>query len=59
LLLAWFLLAKEIPQAKSTVMGTLRGAPDIGLLIVLVLLFTIGWGTIRTLLMLRAILGKA
>jgi CubicO group peptidase (beta-lactamase class C family) len=58
LLLAWFLLAKEIPQAKSTVMGTLRGAPDIGLLTVLVLLFAIGWGTIRTLLMLRAIFRK-
>jgi CubicO group peptidase (beta-lactamase class C family) len=55
LFIAWYLLAKELPQAKSTVWLTLRMAPDIGSLIILTLLFTIGWGTIRTLLVLRAL----
>lgn len=58
ILLVWFLLAKELPHAKSTVLLTLRMAPDIGLLIILVLLFTLGWGIIRTSLMMQAIFRK-
>ena len=59
ILLAWFLLAKQLPGARSTVWLTLRMFPDVGLLIVLVLVFTLGWGTARTLLMLQAIFRKA
>ncbi len=57
-LLVWFLLAYQLPQARATVMLTLRGAPDIGLLIVLVLLFSIGWGAVRTVLTLQIIFRK-
>ncbi len=57
-LLLWFLLAYQLPQARSTILLTLRAAPDIGLLIVLVLLFAIGWGAIRTFLLLQTIFRK-
>lgn len=59
MLLAWFLLAKELPDASSTVLVVLRQAPDLGLLVTLTLLFTLGWGTVRTLLMLQLIFRKA
>jgi CubicO group peptidase (beta-lactamase class C family) len=58
ILLAWFLLAIELPQARITVWGLLRNAPDLGLLVILVLGLTLGWGAIRTLLMLQAIFRK-
>jgi CubicO group peptidase (beta-lactamase class C family) len=57
--LAWFLLAKQLPDAKSTVLFVLRMFPDIGLLIILTLLFTLVWGTVRTLFMLQTIFRKA
>jgi hypothetical protein len=59
LLLAWFLLAIQLPQAKSTPWFVLRMAPDLGLLVWLTLLFTLGWGTLRTLLMLQGIFRRA
>jgi hypothetical protein len=59
ILLAWFLLAKQLPEARSTVWFILRMFPDTGLLIVLVLLFTLGWGSVRTLLMLRTVFRRA
>jgi len=59
LFLAWFLLAKQLPEASSTVWVVLRMAPDIGLLVLLVLLFTLGWGAVRTLLVLMTIFRKA
>lgn len=58
ILLAWFLLGKQLPDARSTVLFVLRMFPDTGLLIILVLLFTLGWGTVRTLLTLQAIFRK-
>jgi CubicO group peptidase (beta-lactamase class C family) len=59
ILRAWFLLAKQLPEARSTVLFVLRMFPDTGVLIVLVLLLTIGWGTLRTLLMLQTIFRTA
>ena len=56
--IAWYILARELPQSNTTVWLTLRLAPDLGLLTVLVLTFTIGWGVLRTLLVLRAIFLK-
>jgi CubicO group peptidase (beta-lactamase class C family) len=57
--LAWFLLAVQLPQAKSTVLVVLRMAPDLGLLVALTLLLTLGWGTVRTLLVLQSIFRRA
>jgi hypothetical protein len=57
--LAWFLLAVQLPQAKSTVLVVLRMAPDLGLLVALTLLLTLGWGTLRTLLVLQSIFRRA
>jgi hypothetical protein len=57
--IAWYLLAVEIPQAKSTLGFLLRMAPDIGLLTVLVLLLAIVWGAIRTTWMLRVIFSRS
>jgi hypothetical protein len=59
ILLAWFLLAIQLPDARATVLVVLRMAPDLGLLVILTLLFTLGWGTVRTLLMLQIIFRKA
>jgi hypothetical protein len=59
LFLAWFLLAIQLPDASATVLVVLRMAPDLGLLISLTLFFTLGWGPLRTLLMLRAIFRRA
>lgn len=56
--IAWFILAKELPQANTTVLLILRGAPDIGLLTVLILSLALGWGVLRTILVLRAIFAK-
>ena len=59
ILLAWFLLAIQLPDARATVLVVLRMAPDLGLLVILTLLFTLGWGAVRTLLMLQIIFRKA
>jgi CubicO group peptidase (beta-lactamase class C family) len=59
ILLAWFLLAKQLPDARSTVLFLLRMTPDLGLLVILTLLFTLGWGTLRTLFMLQILFRKA
>lgn len=53
LALAVGLLFIRLPESKDTLAGTLRFNPDIGLMYVLLLIFTLGWGTIRTLLFLR------
>jgi CubicO group peptidase (beta-lactamase class C family) len=58
ILIAWFLLAKQLPQTKATLWGGFRFSPDIYLLIVTVLLFTLVWGTIRTILLLQTTFGK-
>lgn len=55
LLIAWYLLGVQLPAAKSTLMTVLRMFPDTGILLILVLLFTVVWGLIRTILTLRAV----
>ena len=57
--LVWFLLAKQLPDAKTTPLLLVREAPDLGLLLILILLFTLGWGTLRTLLMLQILFRKS
>lgn len=47
------LLFIRLPATKDTLSLALRFSPDIGLMYVLLLMFTLGWGTIRTLLFLR------
>ncbi|MEW6029219.1 MAG: serine hydrolase domain-containing protein [Chloroflexota bacterium] len=47
------LLFIRLPESKDTLFLALRFNPDIGLMYVLLLMFTFGWGTIRTLLFLR------
>jgi CubicO group peptidase (beta-lactamase class C family) len=59
LLLAWFLLAVQLPDARATVPSVVRMAPDLGLLLILILLFTLGWGTLRTLLLSQILFRKA
>jgi hypothetical protein len=58
-LLAWFLLAKQLPDANTTAWVVLRMFPDTGLLIFLVLLLTVGWGALRTLLLAGALFRRA
>lgn len=53
LALAVGLLFIRLPESKDTLAGALRFNPDIGLMYILLLVFTLGWGTIRTLLFLR------
>ncbi|MBL8091778.1 MAG: beta-lactamase family protein [Anaerolineales bacterium] len=53
LALAVGLLFIRLPESKDTIFLSLRFNPDIGLMYVLLLMFTLGWGTIRTLLFLR------
>ncbi|MEJ5202635.1 MAG: serine hydrolase domain-containing protein [Anaerolineales bacterium] len=53
LALAAGLLFIRLPESKDTIFLSLRFNPDIGLMYVLLLMFTLGWGTIRTLLFLR------
>ena len=50
--LAVGLLFIRLPESKDTIFLALRFNPDIGLMYVLLLIFTLGWGTIRTLLFL-------
>jgi hypothetical protein len=47
--LAAGLLFVRLPESKDTLSLALRFSPDIGLLYILLLLLTLGWGTIRTL----------
>jgi CubicO group peptidase (beta-lactamase class C family) len=49
LALAGYLLFVRLPAAKSSVPLTLRFEPDLGLLLLLILLLTVGWGVIRSL----------
>jgi len=51
--LAGGLLFIRLPDTKDTLSLALRFNPDIGLMYVLLLMFTLGWGTIRTILFLR------
>ena len=53
LALAVGLLFIRLPESKDTLFLALRFNPDIGLMYVLLLILTLGWGTIRTLLFLR------
>lgn len=53
LALAVGLLFIRLPESKDTLFLALRFNPDIGLMYVLLLIYTLGWGTIRTLLFLR------
>ena len=59
ILLAWFLLAKQLPDSRATVLFLLRMTPDLGLLVLLTLLFTLGGGPLRTLFMLQILFRKA
>jgi CubicO group peptidase (beta-lactamase class C family) len=59
ILLAWFLLAVQLPDARATVLFVLRMAPDMGLLVILTLLFTLGWGTLRTLFLSQSLFRRA
>jgi len=49
LALVGYLLFVRLPNAKSTVPLTLHFEPDLGLLLLVVLLLTLGWGLIRSL----------
>ncbi|MBX3055192.1 MAG: beta-lactamase family protein [Anaerolineae bacterium] len=49
LALAGYLLFIRLPDAKSSVSLTLRFQPDLGLLLLVILLLTLGWGLIRSL----------
>lgn len=51
--LAGGLLFIRLPESKDTLSLALRFNPDIGLMYILLLMLTLGWGTIRTLLFLR------
>jgi CubicO group peptidase (beta-lactamase class C family) len=53
LALAGGLLFIRLPESKDTLSLALRFNPDIGLMYVLLLMLTLGWGTIRTILFLR------
>lgn len=48
--LAGGLLFVRLPETNDTLSLALRFSPDIGLMYILLLLLTLGWGTIRTLL---------
>jgi CubicO group peptidase (beta-lactamase class C family) len=49
LALAGYLLFVRLPAAKSSVSLTLRFEPDLGLMLLVILLLTVGWGVIRSL----------
>ncbi|MBE2198729.1 MAG: hypothetical protein IAE79_08975 [Anaerolinea sp.] len=49
LALIGYLLFVRLPNAKSSVPLTLRFEPDLGLLLLIILLLTLGWGLIRSL----------
>jgi len=49
LVLAGYLLFIRLPNAKSGVSLTLRFQPDLGLLLLVILLLTLGWGLVRSL----------
>lgn len=53
LALAGGLLFIRLPETKDTLLLALRFNPDIGLMYIVLLLLTLGWGTIRTALFLR------
>jgi CubicO group peptidase (beta-lactamase class C family) len=53
LALAGGLLFIRLPDTKDTLLLALRFNPDIGLMYVLLLMLTLGWGIIRTILFLR------
>lgn len=55
LALAGSLLFIRLPESKDTLSLALRFNPDIGLMYIVLLMLTLGWGTIRTLLFLRRI----
>lgn len=49
LALAGYLLLVRLPAAKSSVALTLRFEPDLGLMLLVILLLTVGWGIVRSL----------
>jgi CubicO group peptidase (beta-lactamase class C family) len=49
LALAGYLLFIRLPDAKSSVPLTLRFQPDLGLMLLIILVLTLGWGLIRSL----------
>jgi hypothetical protein len=57
LALAGYLLFVQLPQSITTLPLTLYFEPDIGLMYLLILVFTLGWGTLRTVLAIRKLFG--
>jgi CubicO group peptidase (beta-lactamase class C family) len=55
LALALYVLAVFLPQNAVTVPIALYFVPDVGLLLIGILVMTLGWGLLRTVLMLRAV----
>jgi CubicO group peptidase (beta-lactamase class C family) len=53
LALSGYLLFVQLPQSNSTLPLTLYFEPDIGLLYLSILVFTLGWGSLRTVLAIR------
>jgi CubicO group peptidase (beta-lactamase class C family) len=53
LVLAGYILFWEIPQSNTTLMLSLSFNPEVGLLYLVILIFTLGWGALRTLLAIR------
>jgi hypothetical protein len=49
LALVSYLLLIRLPAANSSVALTLRFEPDLGLLLLVILLLTLGWGLLRSL----------
>ncbi len=49
ILLAGYLLLIKLPESQNSLLLSLRFEPDIGILYVLILILTLGWGVIRTL----------
>ena len=56
--LAIYILTILLPQHDATIRTALVFAPDLSIMAILILTLTIVWGTVRTLLMLLAILKK-
>jgi len=54
--LAIYIFSILLPQYDTTLPTVLVFAPDLGIMVMLILILTIVWGTVRTLLMLFAIL---
>lgn len=47
------IILSGLPAAKSNVPLTLRFEPDLGLILLVILLLTVGWGSVRSLWAIR------